>query len=99
MQVEWSELATVVSGTDRQDSRSAGGANADARRGFHGVERQAIEDDFVDAIASFGQIGAAATTQRRAECIVGAGAQILVFAADLTPASNDAAGKRGDHIR
>src|SRR5438876_8772610 len=88
------ELAAVIPCADPQYAGQAGGRNADARRLLDGRQVETVHDDLVNGVGPLRQGGLHEPAQGRTVSIVGTGPQLLVPAADLAAAADDAAGKR-----
>src|SRR5579884_1297125 len=97
MNMEGAEIAAVVAGADADNTRTAGGFDAGARRLLDGGEIESVDDDLVDGIDAFGEGGFDQAAQCRAIGVVGAGFELFVAAADFAAAADDAAGEGTDH--
>src|SRR5438552_5590075 len=99
VQVEWAELAAVVTGGDLQHAWTARSPDAEARCFLDRSQINAIDDDLVDGPGVLRQFALDQAAQGGTVGIIGTGLQLLVAAADLRAAANDASRKRHDDPR
>ena len=72
----FAELATIVAGCHENQSRlSTGGSQSRPHRLLDDVKRQAIDDEFVDALTFGGEIGFGLCAERGAMSVAGARAE------------------------
>src|SRR5258708_4951278 len=95
--VEWTELSPVVSRGDLDDARAAARADSGGGGAFDGLEVQAVDDELVDALDVDREGRIDQPPEAGGERRVGAGAELLVLAADLRARPCDPAGERQDH--
>src|SRR5439155_9162923 len=91
-----SQVAAVIAGRDANYPGNARRAHSDAGCLFHGRQVQAVYDDLINRIDSRRQSAVHQSAEGRAECIVGAGPEFLVAAADFAAAADDASRKWQD---